>query len=58
MGTKWKDKLKLEFDPEFIDDILKAIDSRKDPKGKAKHTKVHRDRTKYTRKRKHKEIDQ
>lgn len=39
MGTKREDEVRV----------------RKDPKGKAKHTLVHRDRTKYTRKRKHKE---
>ena len=45
-----KDKRK-EIDWDL--DRLKSIVGRKDPKGKAKTTKVHRDKSKYTRKEKH-----
>ena len=42
-----KDKIEWDLD------ILRKIVGRKDPKGKAKHTVKHRDRTKYKRKPKH-----
>lgn len=49
-----KDKLS-DYDPEIIASIIAASKGRKDPKGRAKPTLPHRDRTKYTRKEKHRD---
>lgn len=47
-----KDKLS-KYDPVIIASIIDGIKGRKDPKGKAKPTQVHRDKTTYKRKPKH-----
>jgi len=50
------EKTLAEIEQDIIDSIVKAgKKARKDPKGKARTTTVHRDRTKYTRKGKHEE---